>query len=42
MSLTVGDPAPEFTLPDVDANPVSLADYRDNQHVVLVLNRGFT
>jgi peroxiredoxin Q/BCP len=32
--LKPGDPAPTFTLPDADGNPVSLADYR-RRRVVL-------
>src|SRR4051812_25130710 len=32
--LTPGDPAPDFTLPDADGNPVSLADYR-GRHVIV-------
>jgi len=36
-----GLPAPDFTLEDVEGRPVSLSDYRDRQHVVLVFNRSF-
>ena len=32
--LSPGDPAPEFTLPDADGNPVSLADFRGRKVVV--------
>ena len=32
--LSPGDPAPEFTLPDADGNPVSLADRRGRRVVV--------
>lgn len=32
--LAAGDPAPEFTLPDADGKPVSLADYRGRRVVV--------
>lgn len=32
--LTVGDPAPSFTLPDADGQPVSLAEFRDRSVVV--------
>ncbi|MBV9313896.1 MAG: thioredoxin-dependent thiol peroxidase [Pseudonocardia sp.] len=32
--LRPGDPAPEFTLPDADGNPVSLADFRGRRVVV--------
>ncbi|MDQ2782498.1 MAG: thioredoxin-dependent thiol peroxidase [Actinomycetota bacterium] len=33
-TLTIGDPAPELTLPDADGNPVSLSDYRGRSVVV--------
>jgi peroxiredoxin len=33
--------APNFTLTDTTGQTVSLSDYRDRQHVVLVFNRGF-
>lgn len=33
--------APDFTLPDLTGNPISLSDFRDDKHIVLVLNRGF-
>ena len=32
--LENGDPAPDFTLPDADGNPVSLSDYRGRRVVV--------
>jgi thioredoxin-dependent peroxiredoxin len=32
--LAAGDPAPDFTLPDADGKPVSLADYRGRRVVV--------
>ncbi len=32
--LQTGDPAPEFTLPDADGKPVSLADYRDRRVIL--------
>ena len=34
VRLTAGDPAPEFTLPDADGNPVSLADHRGRRVIV--------
>ena len=34
VRLTPGDPAPEFTLPDADGNPVSLADHRGRRVIV--------
>ena len=41
MSLAAGEPAPDFSLADVDGKLVSLSAYRGKQHVVLVFNRGF-
>jgi peroxiredoxin Q/BCP len=32
--LSVGDPAPDFTLPDADGNPVSLSSFRGRRVVV--------
>jgi len=32
--LKAGDPAPEFTLPDADGKPVSLADFRGQRVIV--------
>jgi peroxiredoxin Q/BCP len=34
VSLSPGDPAPDFTLPDADGNPVSLASYRGRRVIV--------
>ena len=34
VRLAPGDPAPEFTLPDADGNPVSLASYRGRRVIV--------
>jgi peroxiredoxin Q/BCP len=34
VRLAPGDPAPEFTLPDADSTPVSLADYRGRRVIV--------
>jgi peroxiredoxin len=35
-------PAPDFTLTDYKGNSVSLSDFKDEQNVLLVFNRGFT
>lgn len=40
--LTVGMPAPDFTLPDKDGNQVSLADYRGRKVVVYFYPRDNT
>jgi thioredoxin-dependent peroxiredoxin len=34
VRLAPGDPAPEFTLPDADGTPVSLADHRGRRVIV--------
>jgi len=33
--------SPDFSLTDLNGNPISLSDFRDQKHVVLVFNRGF-
>jgi hypothetical protein len=40
-ALRVGEPAPDFTLPDAGGRPVTLADYRGHKAVVLVFYRGY-
>jgi hypothetical protein len=40
-AMRVGEPAPDFTLPDAAGRPVSLADYRGKKPVVLVFYRGY-
>ena len=40
-AFVVGQPAPDFTLPDAAGQPASLADYRDRKPVVLVFYRGY-
>ncbi len=34
-------PAPDFTRPDTEGNPVSLATYRGVANVIIVFLRGF-
>jgi thioredoxin-dependent peroxiredoxin len=34
VRLAPGDPAPDFTLPDADGNPVSLSSYRGRRVIV--------
>jgi len=38
--IKVGQPAPDFTLENVDGRKVSLSDYHGKQNVVLVFYRG--
>lgn len=39
--VKLGQPAPDFTLPSVHGEDVSLSDYRGKKNVVLVFLRGF-
>jgi len=39
--LRVGEPAPDFTLPDASGAAVSLASFRERAPVVLVFYRGY-
>ena len=39
--LRIGEPAPDFTLPDATGRPVSLAEFRGKKPVVLVFYRGY-
>jgi len=41
VTFKVGEPAPDFTLPDATGRPVALADYRGKKPVVLVFYRGY-
>jgi hypothetical protein len=40
-ALRVGEPAPDFTLPDAAGQPVALADYRGRKPVILIFYRGY-
>ena len=40
-AVRVGAPAPDFTLPDAEGRPVSLAKFRGKKPVVLVFYRGY-
>ncbi len=39
--VSLDQPAPDFTLADYRGEPVSLSQFRGQQHVLLVFNRGF-
>ena len=39
--LSVGQPAPDFTLPDAKGTPVALASFRGRTPVVVVFYRGY-
>jgi cytochrome oxidase Cu insertion factor (SCO1/SenC/PrrC family) len=41
VAFRVGERAPDFTLPDADGRPVTLADYRGQKPVVLIFYRGY-
>jgi cytochrome oxidase Cu insertion factor (SCO1/SenC/PrrC family) len=38
--VKVGQPAPDFTLTNMDGKPISLADFRGKKNLVLVFYRG--
>ncbi len=40
--VEINTPAPDFALDDFQSRPVRLMDFRDQKHIVLVFNRGFT
>ena len=39
--IKVGQPAPDFTLEDMDGKNITLSDFRGKKTVVLVFYRGF-
>lgn len=39
--FSLGDPAPDFTLPEVMGSSVSLADYKDQQPVLLFFHMAY-
>jgi peroxiredoxin len=39
--VQVNTPAPDFSMPDLQGRTVTLSDYVDRRHVVMVFNRGF-
>ena len=40
--LAIATEAPDFTLEDLEGRSITLSDFRDKKHVVLVFNRGLT
>ncbi len=40
--VEINTPAPDFTLDDYNGASVSLAQFKGQQNVLLVFNRGFT
>jgi peroxiredoxin len=40
--VKIDTPAPDFSLEDFNGVKVSLSDFRDKKHVIMVLNRGFS
>ena len=41
MKDHLNQPAPDFTLNDIQGLPVSLSDFKHQRNVLLVFNRGF-
>jgi peroxiredoxin Q/BCP len=39
--ITVGSPAPDFTLPAADGQSVRLADFREKQRLIVFFMRAF-
>jgi peroxiredoxin len=40
--VALNTPAPDFSLNDFNGNPVKLSNFRNQKHILLVFNRGFT
>ncbi len=40
--VAINKPAPEFELNDYEGQPIKLVDFRGQENVVLIFNRGFT
>lgn len=40
--VALNTPAPDFSLPNFQGEPVTLSDFCGQSHVLLVFNRGFT
>lgn len=41
-SIQLNETAPDFTMKDYNGNVLTLSDFKDDKHVVLVLNRGLS
>lgn len=41
MKTQLGANAPDFTLNDYAGHTVSLSDFKEQKHILLVFNRGF-
>jgi hypothetical protein len=39
--VEINSPAPEFALQDFHGNRVELGQFREDKHVLLIMNRGF-
>jgi len=39
--IELNQPAPDFTLTDINGNEVSLSDFQGKKNVLLIFNRGF-
>ena len=39
--IAVGQPAPDFTLEDIDGRRVTVSSFRGHRHVVLIFYRGY-
>ncbi|VAW43254.1 hypothetical protein MNBD_CHLOROFLEXI01-3897 [hydrothermal vent metagenome] len=39
--VEINSPAPNFTLPDYHGDEVTLSQFKEKQHVLLMFNRGF-
>jgi peroxiredoxin len=40
--VALNTPAPDFILNDFNGNVVKLSSFRNQKHILLVFNRGFT
>lgn len=40
--VAINQPAPDFSMPDSRGELITLSEFKGLEHVILVLNRGFT